>query len=82
MSNPLRERIRSGKVCAGVLTSMPSTNMAQTLSNSGFDWLFIDMEHGAIDIASLQYDNCNFGNYVLASRSRNGTFNSLYKTSS
>ena len=52
MSNPLRERIRSGKVCAGVLTSMPSTNMAQTLSNSGFDWLFIDMEHGAIDIAS------------------------------
>ena len=31
---------------------MPSTNMAQMLSNSGFDWLFVDMEHGAIDIAS------------------------------
>ena len=31
---------------AGGLNSMTSTNMAQMLSNSGFDWLFIDMEHG------------------------------------
>ena len=52
MSNPFREKLNKGQVCAGVLTSMPSTNMAQMLSNSGFDWLFIDMEHGAIDIAS------------------------------
>ena len=52
MSNPFRERLNKGQECAGVFTSMPSTNMAQMLSNSGFDWLFIDMEHGAIDIAS------------------------------
>ena len=65
MSNPLRERIRSGKVCAGVLTSMPSTNMAQTLSNSGFDWLFIDMEHGAIDIASVSYTNLTLPTILL-----------------
>lgn len=52
MLNPLRERLNAGKVCAGVLASMPSVNVAQALSNSGFDWLFIDMEHGAIDIAS------------------------------
>lgn len=43
MSNPFREKLNKGQVCAGVLTSMPSTNMAQMLSNSGFDWLFIDM---------------------------------------
>ena len=55
MYNPLRERLNQGKVCAGILTSMPSVNMAQTLSNSGFDWPFIDMEHGAIDIASVSY---------------------------
>ena len=55
MHNPLRERLNQGKVCAGILTSMPSVNMAQTLSNSGFDWLFIDMEHGAIDIASCHH---------------------------
>ena len=46
MSNPFREKLNKGQVCAGVLTSMPSTNTAQILSNSGFDWLFIDIEHG------------------------------------
>ena len=50
MHNPLRERLNKGKVCAGILTSMPSVNMSQTLSNSGFDWLFIDMEHGTFDV--------------------------------
>ena len=55
MHNPLRERLNQGKVCAGILTSMPSVNMSQKLSNSGFDWLFIDMEHGAIDIASCHH---------------------------
>ena len=52
MSNSFRERFTKGQVCAGVLTGMLSTNMAQMLSNSGFDLLFISMGHGAIDIAS------------------------------
>lgn len=30
----------------GVLNRMTSTYIAQMLSNSGFDWLLIDMEHG------------------------------------
>lgn len=55
MHNPLRERLNLNKICAGVLTSMPSVNMAQALSNAGFDWLFIDMEHGPIDIASCHH---------------------------
>ena len=29
--------------------------MAQALSNQGFDWLFIDMEHGPIDIATCHH---------------------------
>jgi 4-hydroxy-2-oxoheptanedioate aldolase len=52
MHNPVRKRLNEGKVCAGILTSMASVPMAQTLANLGFDWLFIDMEHGPIDIAS------------------------------
>ncbi|MBH66781.1 MAG: 2,4-dihydroxyhept-2-ene-1,7-dioic acid aldolase [Rhodospirillaceae bacterium] len=55
MLNPLRERLNAGKISAGVLASMPSVNIAQALANSGFDWLFIDMEHGAIDIASCHH---------------------------
>lgn len=52
MRNPLRERLDAGKVSAGILTAQPSVATAQTLSRLGFDWLFIDMEHGPIDIAS------------------------------
>jgi 4-hydroxy-2-oxoheptanedioate aldolase len=52
MRNPLRERLNQGKVSAGILTAMPSVTMAQALANMGFDWMFIDMEHGPIDIAS------------------------------
>lgn len=55
MRNPLRERLDSGAVCAGVLTAMPSVPMAQTLSRMGFDWMFIDMEHGPIDIESCHH---------------------------
>ena len=55
MRNPLRERLNAGSVCAGILTAMPSVPMAQTLSRLGFDWLFIDMEHGPIDIASCHH---------------------------
>ena len=55
MRNPLRERLNDGKVCAGILASMPSVTMAQALSNLGFDWLFIDMEHGPIDIATCHH---------------------------
>jgi 4-hydroxy-2-oxoheptanedioate aldolase len=52
MRNPLRERLNEGKASAGILTCMPSVTMAQALANMGFDWMFIDMEHGPIDIAS------------------------------
>lgn len=55
MRNPLRERLNDGKVSAGILTAMPSVTMAQALANLGFDWMFIDMEHGPIDIASCHH---------------------------
>ena len=55
MINPLRRRLTEGKASVGILITMPSVNMAQALSHAGFDWLFIDMEHGAIDIASCHH---------------------------
>ena len=55
MRNPFRERLDRGQVCAGILTSMPSVTMAQALAKQGFDWLFIDMEHGPIDIATCHH---------------------------
>jgi len=51
--NPLKARLDAGKPGIGVLITMPSVNVVQALTASGFDWLFIDMEHGPIGIESL-----------------------------
>jgi 4-hydroxy-2-oxoheptanedioate aldolase len=49
--NPLKAKLAAGAPAFGVLQSMPSAQMAQTLAAVGLDWLFIDMEHGPIDLA-------------------------------
>ena len=49
--NPLKRRLAAGEPAFGVLQSMPSPQLAQTLAAAGLDWLFIDMEHGPIDVA-------------------------------
>ncbi len=50
--NPLRARLDAGQAGLGVLVSMPSVQVVQILARAGFDWLFVDMEHGPIDIES------------------------------
>ena len=49
----LRKKLKNGGVGSGIIISMPSVQVTQVLSRAGFDWLFIDMEHGPIDIASV-----------------------------
>ncbi len=51
--NPLKARLAEDKPAIGMLVSMPSVATAQILASAGFDWLFFDMEHGPIDIASV-----------------------------
>lgn len=53
--NPLRKRLEADQASVGVLITMPSVNMAQILAASGFDWLFIDQEHGPIDNAATHH---------------------------
>jgi 4-hydroxy-2-oxoheptanedioate aldolase len=48
--NPLKARLDAGQPGLGMLVSMPSVNAAQVFATAGFDWLFIDMEHGPIGI--------------------------------
>jgi 2-dehydro-3-deoxyglucarate aldolase len=38
----------------GTLLSLPSPEIAEILVQSGFDWLFLDMEHGGLDIGGVQ----------------------------
>ncbi len=43
----LRERIRAGKATRGTMLNLGSPLAAEVCALSGFDWLLVDLEHGA-----------------------------------
>lgn len=47
----LKQRIRSGEVVHGCWINLASTISAEIIGQAGFDWLLLDLEHGAGDIA-------------------------------
>lgn len=53
MNLDFRQRLRGGEMLRGVLLNLPSAAIAEILAAAGFDWLFIDGEHGAIDTREL-----------------------------
>ena len=48
------ERLRRGDLLIGTLISLPSREVTEILAGCGFDWLFIDAEHGAFDPQQTQ----------------------------
>jgi len=44
--NPLKEKIAAGETTFGTLVTMPSAPHLQVLAAAGFDWVWIDTEHG------------------------------------
>jgi 2-dehydro-3-deoxyglucarate aldolase len=54
MIETFRRRLSRGDLLLGTMVSIASPEVAEILALAGFDWLFIDMEHGAIDIATAQ----------------------------
>jgi 2-dehydro-3-deoxyglucarate aldolase len=53
MNVGFRKRLRSGEKLIGTMLNLPSAAIAEVLAAAGFDWLFIDGEHGAIDSGEL-----------------------------
>jgi len=53
MISGFRERLRGGETLIGTLLNLPSAAIAEVLAAAGFDWLFIDGEHGPIDSREL-----------------------------
>jgi 2-keto-3-deoxy-L-rhamnonate aldolase RhmA len=49
-----RERLARREPLIGIVLSLPSPEMAEMFAAAGFDWLFVDMEHGLLDFASVQ----------------------------
>lgn len=46
--------MRKRETLTGTMLSLPSSEIAEILSRTGFDWLFIDGEHGNFEIGDLQ----------------------------
>lgn len=53
MSASFRDKLLRGDRLIGTLISLPSPELAEIASAAGFDWLFLDMEHGALDAGNI-----------------------------
>ena len=50
--NRLTTALAAGKATFGVIATMPSVQIVQTLASAGVDWIIIDMEHSPIDLGA------------------------------
>jgi 2-keto-3-deoxy-L-rhamnonate aldolase RhmA len=53
MQNDFRARLRRGETLLGTMLTLPSPSVAEVLAGLGFDWLFIDAEHGPLETREL-----------------------------
>lgn len=53
MTDPFRARLHRRELLVGTLLSLPSPAMAEVMAGAGFDWLFIDTEHGPFGATEL-----------------------------
>lgn len=51
IKNPARERLQNGQLAIGIgLRQARTVDIASAMHTCGFDWLFIDLEHGAMGL--------------------------------
>lgn len=48
-----RSRLKAGETLYGTMVTIPTASTAELLSHIGFDWLFVDGEHGPLESAEL-----------------------------
>ncbi len=54
MSSNFRSRLQRKELMVGTLITLPAPEVAEIMSEIGYDWLFIDTEHGPFDAQSAQ----------------------------
>ncbi len=54
MNRKFRTRLSAGELLVGTILTLSSPEVGEIMSSCGFDWLFIDLEHGALDIRGAQ----------------------------
>ncbi len=50
----LRDKLRNNKLTIGSWITIEHTSVAEIMAGAGFDWLTVDMEHSAIELAQAQ----------------------------
>ncbi len=54
MNPDFRRRLLQGDLLTGTIVTLSCPQIAELLSRSGFDWLFIDGEHGCLSAGDIQ----------------------------
>ena len=54
MAPSFRKRLKQGNPLLGTIQTLPALEITEILADARFDWLFIDMEHTALDVAAVQ----------------------------
>jgi len=54
MIHQFRQRLKSGELLIGPMVTLSSPEVVEILTGVGFDWLFIDAEHGAFATRDIQ----------------------------
>jgi len=54
MMDTFRQRLEQRDLLIGTLFTLPSPEIAEILSEAGFDWLWVDMEHSSLEIKDVQ----------------------------
>lgn len=54
MNLSIRARLQQGDTLIGTLITIPAPEVAEIMAEIGYDWLFIDTEHGSFDAQSAQ----------------------------
>ena len=49
----LRQKLAAGRVSIGSWIQIPHASIAEVMGQAGYDWVAVDMEHGAIDAHQL-----------------------------
>jgi 2-dehydro-3-deoxyglucarate aldolase len=53
MTRSFRERLLQGEMLLGTMVTLPVAATAEIVADAGFDWLFVDGEHGPIGTSEL-----------------------------
>ena len=51
--NSIRQAIHTGGLSIGSWIQIPHSSVAEIMGRSGYDWVAVDMEHGAISVNQL-----------------------------